>query len=205
MKKSVLKFIISLYIFGGIALSAQDCGVWPTLSSPEIYMDRPYVNGVYYTFSGDYISLGLNINTACDLCRSIYFTTATARIGNEELEASNNYVLIPADKIIEEGEYEVSMSVIAHSPCDSTEREYSSSTLLKVDNTPPIVEIRIYGVGGELVKKHTIIGSPNISSPDYAYRWEWSGAKTSGVYFYTIESRKGSGKIKKQGKFAVIK
>ncbi|NLI09849.1 MAG: T9SS type A sorting domain-containing protein, partial [Elusimicrobia bacterium] len=67
------------------------------------------------------------------------------------------------------------------------------------------VEIRIYGVGGELVKKHTIIGSPNISSPDYAYRWEWSGAKTSGVYFYTIESRKGSGKIKKQGKFAVIK
>lgn len=141
MKKTGLKFIISLFVFSGINLSAQDCGVWPSLMSPEIDMDRIYLNGVYYSFSGSNIILGLNINTGCDNCRAIYYPTTTAYIENEALECGNNYALIPSDKITEEKEYNVDMSVTAHSICDSTSRTYSGSATLKIDNTPPVISI----------------------------------------------------------------
>ena len=72
------------------------------------------------------------------------------------------------------------------------------------------LEIRIYGVSGNLVHQANIAGPPAIiddgQGPEYAYEYVWEGYIPSGVYIYVVEARKqGAGSLKKASKLAVIR
>ena len=71
------------------------------------------------------------------------------------------------------------------------------------------VTIKIYTVSGRLAHETTLTGMPQIiddgHESEYAYEYAWQGHIPSGVYYYFIEAQKGGQKLKKTGKFAVVR
>lgn len=71
------------------------------------------------------------------------------------------------------------------------------------------VKITIYTSAGEESHKHTIAGMPDIISDGngaaYAYEHAWRGHIPSGVYYYLVEVEKSGKKLRKTGKFAVVR
>ncbi len=67
------------------------------------------------------------------------------------------------------------------------------------------VKIKVFTVSGQAVHEHTITGSPAAIGGVYAYEYAWDGHIASGVYYYTMEAEKAGRKLKKAGKFAVVR
>jgi hypothetical protein len=67
------------------------------------------------------------------------------------------------------------------------------------------VDIKIYTVSGREAHEATLTAMPAVIDQRYAYEYAWRGHIPSGVYLYFIEARKGGQKIKKTGKFAVVR
>ncbi|HBB68187.1 MAG: hypothetical protein A2X28_11265 [Elusimicrobia bacterium GWA2_56_46] len=71
------------------------------------------------------------------------------------------------------------------------------------------VRIVIYSVSGRQVHEYTITDQPQTMTTNSktveAYKYAWSGHIASGVYYYVIEAKKSGQKLKKSGKFAVIR
>lgn len=71
------------------------------------------------------------------------------------------------------------------------------------------LKITIYTVSGELAHNYTIGGQPTTINDgnglEYAYEYSWGGHIPSGVYYFIVEAQKAGKKLKKSGKFAVIR
>jgi len=71
------------------------------------------------------------------------------------------------------------------------------------------VKISIYTVSGRQAHEHTLTGMPvaldDGNGLSYAYEYAWRDSVPSGVYYYHIEAEKGGQKIRKSGKFAVVR
>jgi len=71
------------------------------------------------------------------------------------------------------------------------------------------VKITIYTVSGDVAHTYTATGMPSIINdghgPEYAYEYAWRGHIPSGVYYYAIEAQKAGKKLRKTGKFAVVR
>jgi hypothetical protein len=71
------------------------------------------------------------------------------------------------------------------------------------------VKITIYTVSGRRAHETTLTGMPAaLDDGDglaYAYEYAWRGDIPSGVYYYSIEAEKGGQKLRKSGKFAVVR
>jgi hypothetical protein len=71
------------------------------------------------------------------------------------------------------------------------------------------VKITVYTVAGEVAHNYTVTGAPNAINDGnglgYAYEYAWRGHIASGVYYYAIEAQKAGKKLKKTGKFAVVR
>jgi len=71
------------------------------------------------------------------------------------------------------------------------------------------VNIKVYTVSGREAHEATLAAMPAIlddgNGASYAYEYSWRGHIPSGIYLYYIEARKGGQKIKKTGKFAVVR
>ncbi|MCK5583286.1 MAG: T9SS type A sorting domain-containing protein, partial [Elusimicrobiales bacterium] len=71
------------------------------------------------------------------------------------------------------------------------------------------VKITIYTVSGRKAHERTITGMPvaldDGNGLNYAYEYAWNDSIPSGVYYYYIEARKSGSKLKKTGKFAVVR
>lgn len=71
------------------------------------------------------------------------------------------------------------------------------------------VKIMVYSVAGDVVHNHTITSPPTTTNDghglEYAYEYSWRGHIPSGVYYYAIEAQKGAKKLRRTGKFAVIR
>jgi hypothetical protein len=71
------------------------------------------------------------------------------------------------------------------------------------------VTITIHTVSGRKAHEHTLTGTPAAlddgNGLSYAYEYAWAGHISSGVYYYVIEAEKAGKKLKKTGKFAVIR
>jgi sugar lactone lactonase YvrE len=71
------------------------------------------------------------------------------------------------------------------------------------------VKITVYTVSGRVAHEHTITSAPAIvddgTGAAYAYEYGWDGYIPSGIYYYLMEAEKGGQKLKKTGKFAVIR
>jgi sugar lactone lactonase YvrE len=71
------------------------------------------------------------------------------------------------------------------------------------------VEIKVYTVSGRQAHEHTLTGTPAIlddgNGLSYAYEYAWDGYIPSGVYYYVIEAEKAGQKLRKAGKFAVVR
>ena len=71
------------------------------------------------------------------------------------------------------------------------------------------VKIRVYTVSGRHAHEHTLTGMPAVvddgSGSEYAYEYAWGGHIPSGVYYYHIEAARGGQKLRKTGKFAVVR
>lgn len=71
------------------------------------------------------------------------------------------------------------------------------------------VKITIYTVSGDVAHTYTINGQPSTIDDghglEYAYEYAWRGHIPSGVYYYAIEAQKAGKKLRKTGKFAVIR
>ena len=71
------------------------------------------------------------------------------------------------------------------------------------------VTIKIYTVSGRLAHETELTGPPQIiddgHGSEYAYEYAWNGHIPSGVYYYFVEAEKAGKKLKKTGKFAVIR
>lgn len=71
------------------------------------------------------------------------------------------------------------------------------------------VKITVYTVSGEEAHSRTLSGTPAViedgNGAEYAYEYAWQGHIPSGVYYYLIEAQKDGRKLKKTGKFAVIR
>lgn len=71
------------------------------------------------------------------------------------------------------------------------------------------VKINVYAVSGDLVHSYTATGTPATvddgQGTQYAYEYAWRGHIASGVYYYAIEAQKDGKKLKRTGKFAVIR
>lgn len=67
----------------------------------------------------------------------------------------------------------------------------------------------IYTVSGEVAHSYTIVGQPTAiddgNGLEYAYEYAWRGHIPSGVYYFTVEAQKAGKKLKKSGKFAVVR
>ncbi|MBI4656114.1 MAG: T9SS type A sorting domain-containing protein, partial [Elusimicrobia bacterium] len=72
-----------------------------------------------------------------------------------------------------------------------------------------IANIRIYTISGEPAHKITLIGTPQIiddgQGPQYAYESAWEGYIPSGIYLYVLTAERGGKRIKKTGKFVVVR
>ena len=71
------------------------------------------------------------------------------------------------------------------------------------------VKITIYTISGRAVHEHTLTGLPTElddgNGLSYAYEYVWRGHIPSGVYLYAIEAQKSGQKLKKTGKFGVVR
>ncbi len=71
------------------------------------------------------------------------------------------------------------------------------------------VNIKIYTVSGRAAHEHTLTGMPaeldDGNGLSYAYEYAWRGHIPSGVYLYYIEAQKAGEKLKKTGKFAIVR
>ena len=71
------------------------------------------------------------------------------------------------------------------------------------------VKILVYTVSGREAHEHTITGLPVIlddgNGLDYAYEYTWDGHIPSGVYYYLVEAERAGQKLKKTGKFIVVR
>ncbi|MDO8806201.1 MAG: FG-GAP-like repeat-containing protein [Elusimicrobiota bacterium] len=71
------------------------------------------------------------------------------------------------------------------------------------------VKITIYTVSGRAAHEYTLTGLPaeldDGNGLSYAYEYTWRGHIPSGVYLYYIEAQKAGQKLKKTGKFAVVR
>ena len=71
------------------------------------------------------------------------------------------------------------------------------------------VKIIIYTVSGRQAHE-AVLTAPPVALDDgnglsYAYEYAWNGRIPSGVYYYFIEAERAGRKIKKTGKFAVVR
>ncbi len=71
------------------------------------------------------------------------------------------------------------------------------------------VKITIYTVSGRAAHEYTLTGMPaeldDGNGLSYAYEYTWRGHIPTGVYLYYIEAQKAGQKLKKTGKFAVVR
>ncbi len=71
------------------------------------------------------------------------------------------------------------------------------------------VKITIYTVSGRTAHEYTLTGLPaeldDGNGLSYAYEYTWRGHIPTGVYLYYIEAQKAGQKLKKTGKFAVVR
>ena len=71
------------------------------------------------------------------------------------------------------------------------------------------VNIKIYTVSGRAAHEYALTGMPaeldDGNGLSYAYEYTWRGHIPSGVYLYYIETQKAGQKLKKTGKFSVIR
>jgi hypothetical protein len=71
------------------------------------------------------------------------------------------------------------------------------------------VKITMYTVSGRQAHQTTLTGTPAAlddgNGLSYAYEYTWRDSIPSGVYYYHIEAEKGGQKIKKSGKFGVVR
>ncbi len=72
-----------------------------------------------------------------------------------------------------------------------------------------IVKITVYDVSGDVVHNYTISGQPGAVNDgnglEYAYEYAWRGHIPSGVYYFVVEAQKAEKKLRKTGRFAVIR
>jgi len=71
------------------------------------------------------------------------------------------------------------------------------------------VEITIYTISGRTAHERTLTAAPAVLDDGnglaYAYEYTWDGHIPSGVYYYSIKAEKAGQKLKKTGKFAVVR
>ena len=71
------------------------------------------------------------------------------------------------------------------------------------------VELDVYTISGREAHSATLTRLPDViddgTGQSYAYEYVWRGHIPSGVYLYRVEARKGGQKLKKSGKFAVVR
>ena len=71
------------------------------------------------------------------------------------------------------------------------------------------VHIQIYTISGEPAHETTLVGTPQTindgQGPQYAYEYAWNGHIPSGIYLYVLTAKKGGARIKKTGKFVVVR
>lgn len=71
------------------------------------------------------------------------------------------------------------------------------------------VKITVYTVSGDIAHNYTITGQPGTVNDgnglDYAYEYAWRGHIPSGVYYFIAEAQKAGKKLRKTGRFAVVR
>lgn len=67
------------------------------------------------------------------------------------------------------------------------------------------VAVKVYSVSGRLVYDTSYAGAPASIGGGTAYELELRGGLTSGVYYFAVEAGSGSQKIKRSGRFAVVR
>jgi len=65
--------------------------------------------------------------------------------------------------------------------------------------------VRVYTSSGKLAHEASAIGAPGAAGGEQAYELELRGKFTSGIYYYQAEVTSGGRKLKKAGKFAVVR
>lgn len=64
---------------------------------------------------------------------------------------------------------------------------------------------KIYTASGRLAKEVSVSGAPGTIGGTSAYELDIGGGLPSGVYYYSAEVRSGAAKLRKAGKFAVVR
>ena len=71
------------------------------------------------------------------------------------------------------------------------------------------VDITVYTVSGRLAHERALTAAPAVLDDGnglaYAYEYTWDGHIPSGVYYYAVKAEKAGQKLKKTGKFAVVR
>jgi len=71
------------------------------------------------------------------------------------------------------------------------------------------IKITVYTVSGDVAHSYVITGLPGVindgNGMEYAYEYAWRDHIPSGVYYFTIEAQKAGKKLRKTGKFAVLR
>jgi len=71
------------------------------------------------------------------------------------------------------------------------------------------VKLTVYTVAGDVAHNYTVTGQPTAINDghglEYAYEYYWRGHIPSGVYYYAIEAQKAGKKLRKTGKFVVVR
>ena len=71
------------------------------------------------------------------------------------------------------------------------------------------VKISVYTVSGRAAHEAVLAGAPQLitdgNGADYAYEYAWQGHIPSGVYLYKVEAERSGAKLKRAGKFAVVR
>lgn len=65
--------------------------------------------------------------------------------------------------------------------------------------------VRVYTSSGRKAYEATLNGAPGLAGGELAYELELRGQFPSGVYYYQAEVRNGAARLKKAGKFAVVR
>lgn len=65
--------------------------------------------------------------------------------------------------------------------------------------------VRVYTASGRQAYEAVLNGAPGLAGGEQAYELELRGQFTSGVYYYQAEVRSGTARLKKAGKFAVVR
>jgi hypothetical protein len=65
--------------------------------------------------------------------------------------------------------------------------------------------VKVYTASGKAAYEAVLNGAPGAAGGEQAYELELRGQFTSGVYYYQAEVRSGAARLKKAGKFAVVR